>query len=119
MKAVLTHLDMNSAFQYASQYTSQRSLVDDICKENSLLIDSSLKPAPILLLEIRANRKLYNLLTRSVVNPLIQTVFSNSLVQIKTTEIGKTRKRMKDTLKKKKATESFLDYPFICNMNIY
>ena len=97
MKSVLTHLDMNSAFQYASQYTSQRSLVDDICKENSLLTDSSLKPAPILLLEIRANRKLYKLLTRSVINPLIQTVFSNSLVQIKTTEIGKTRKRMKDT----------------------
>ena len=30
MKTVLIHSGMDSAFQFASRYTSQRSLVDDI-----------------------------------------------------------------------------------------
>lgn len=60
------HLDMNSIFQYVPHYISQRSLIDDILLEKCALNNSSLKPVPILLLAITANKKLCKLLTKTV-----------------------------------------------------
>lgn len=78
------------------------------CKENSLLIKSLPNPSLILLLVTIVNKKLWTLLTRSVIIPLIQILFTNSLA--KKLERPKKKKKMKVTWEKE--TEIFFDHSF-------
>ena len=67
MKAVLTTQTWTPYFSMALIMHLSRVLMISR-KENMLLIDSSPKPAPILLLAITANRKLCKLFTKKVLN---------------------------------------------------
>ena len=86
------------------------------CKENSLLIKSLPNPSLILLLVTIVNKKLWTLLTRSVIIPLIQILFTNSLA--KKLERPKKKKKNEGHMRKRN-WNFFWSFIHIGPMNIY